>query len=227
MTESACRHLIRLSGVTCVRVGRTLAQPVMRRILSAMVVRMCAHCVALYFRVVPPYKTCPVCKHPLPATEEFFYPQPGGQYGLSSRCRSCHSRKSYESRIKRETQMQPSVRAEYYRRTELLRKYGLTPEEFDARWEAQGRCCAICGTAELGQRNTGDGPRRPSVDHDHSCCPGQRTCGNCLRDLLCMNCNLGIGNFQEDPAVLRAAAEYLERWRLSEHGGQARPRVLA
>ena len=66
----------------------------------------------------------------------------------------------------------------------------------------QGGGCAICGKPPNG--------KKLCVDHDHRCCPGVRSCGNCVRGLLCSDCNLG--NFHDDPAVMRAAAEYHEYW---------------
>lgn len=59
---------------------------------------------------------------------------------------------------------------------------------------AQGGGCAICGDTPA------DG-RRLDVDHDHE--TGR------IRGLLCMPCNIGIGNLREDPARLAAAIEYL------------------
>jgi hypothetical protein len=31
-----------------------------------------------------------------------------------------------------------------------------------------------------------------------------------IRSLLCNNCNLGVGNFKDNPALMRAAADYIE-----------------
>lgn len=92
----------------------------------------------------------------------------------------------------------------YYRK-QNLRRFGLTPETFDALLESQAGRCAICRTGIP----TGHGWH---VDHDHACCPPPgRTCGKCVRAILCSECNTGLGKFRDDPAVLRAAAEYLER----------------
>lgn len=83
--------------------------------------------------------------------------------------------------------------------------YKLTREEWDALLEAQGGGCAICGATEPG------GLGRFHVDHDHSCCPGNYSCGRCVRGILCNACNPMIGHGRDNPIILRKAAEYLER----------------
>lgn len=85
-----------------------------------------------------------------------------------------------------------------------LANYGMTWAQYQQMLSAQGGGCAVCG----GQCTTG---RLLAVDHDHSCCPeDSRSCGRCIRGLLCSACNQGLGKFDDAPERLRAAAEYLE-----------------
>jgi hypothetical protein len=79
--------------------------------------------------------------------------------------------------------------------------YGLSRERFEALLAEQGGGCAICHTADWPGKDN-----RPHVDHDHAT-------GN-VRGILCGGCNNGLGNFADDPARLRAAADYLEARRL-------------
>ena len=70
--------------------------------------------------------------------------------------------------------------------------------------EAQGGTCAICQSAPA-----------EHVDHDHDT--------GAVRALLCFNCNGGLGQFRDDPAVLRAAADYVEEHRRRQVGGGTSP----
>ena len=82
-----------------------------------------------------------------------------------------------------------------------LRLYGITAAEHQALEIMQDGLCAICNEPET---MTYRGTRKSlSIDHDHE--TGR------VRGLLCAACNFAIGKFRDDPALLRAAADYLER----------------
>lgn len=93
-------------------------------------------------------------------------------------------------------------RIEPYSREELreiwLRSnYKMTIEEYQHMYDMQNGVCAICLKAE-----TRVDPRTGyvvwlSIDHDHACCPGIRSCGKCVRGLLCSKCNMGVGALEK------------------------------
>lgn len=95
--------------------------------------------------------------------------------------------------------------AEYNRKT----LYGITREQHADLMSKQGGRCAVCKVSEA-QRQLAF-----AVDHDHRCCPGERSCGRCLRGLLCDACNRAIGFMKDSPENLRSAAAYLEVFRAS------------
>lgn len=82
-------------------------------------------------------------------------------------------------------------------------KYGMSAEEVRDLLGAEK--CQICGCTDPGERPW-------HIDHDHACCPGQRSCGKCVRGVLCYNCNFMIGSARDDTSVLSAAIEYLRAW---------------
>lgn len=95
----------------------------------------------------------------------------------------------------------PKLTPEQHRRANLKRYFGITPEQYDEMLQRQGGVCAICGNPEQ-HRYRGE-PRRLSVDHCHG--KGK------VRGLLCSDCNMGLGQFKDDPVRLRAAIKYLQR----------------
>lgn len=72
-----------------------------------------------------------------------------------------------------------------------LKRYGLSVEDFKRMYDQQEGGCAICGR-ELD---------RIDIDHDH-------LIGH-VRGLLCHSCNIGLGAFKDNPAILSKAIQYL------------------
>lgn len=95
---------------------------------------------------------------------------------------------------------------EKLQRIERRRKYGLSQDDFDEMLARQGNACELCETLKPSDYKW-------HVDHDHSCCPGKKTCGKCVRAILCNNCNSALGKFKDNPELLRQAAEYIESYR--------------
>ena len=97
----------------------------------------------------------------------------------------------------------PSVNAASRRRAHLKHRYRLTDEEVDFIIGEQRGACAICGELPSDSNTRAHWNGKLCVDHDHD--TGK------VRGLLCNDCNLTVG-YGKSPEVLRAAAEYLERF---------------
>lgn len=93
------------------------------------------------------------------------------------------------------------------KRSSLKHKYGITLEEYYEMWEAQDNKCAIC------QKPLTDGKMGAHVDHDHACCEGKRSCGECIRGILCGACSIGIAKFNDSASLMYEASNYVNWWR--------------
>lgn len=89
------------------------------------------------------------------------------------------------------------------RSAHLRRTYGMSNQSWGAMFEKQGRSCAVCRAVEPG------GKGHWHTDHDHKCCPGIKTCGKCVRSILCARCNQTIGFIEKHPDIDQALA-YVE-----------------
>lgn len=77
----------------------------------------------------------------------------------------------------------------------------MTVVDYEFMLKSQNGVCAICGQSET--KKTGNKIDLLSVDHQHTTSK--------IRGLLCSKCNVGLGNFRDDPKLLRKATEYLEK----------------
>lgn len=48
------------------------------------------------------------------------------------------------------------------------------------------------------------------VDHDHACCSGDFSCGQCVRGLICSECNSALGYAKDSIERLEALINYLK-----------------
>lgn len=144
------------------------------------------------------------------------------QVSTNRRCRSCNAayaktryrqnpkkhisaarqwRERNPERFKEINKQSRARHQDRYKNGQLLYEYGITLEEYDQMLEDQDGVCAICRCPPTYERN--GKVLALHVDHDHK--TGE------VRGLLCHTCNLGLGRFKDNPALLRDAAQYLEK----------------
>ena len=87
------------------------------------------------------------------------------------------------------------------RHNRLKRTYGITGGQYAEMLATQGFACKICGCQETHRTKDGE-LKELAVDHCHKT--------NVVRGLLCQNCNVAIGKFKEDIAIIINAIKYLQ-----------------
>lgn len=159
-------------------------------------------------------KRCSLCKESKPIGQ--FGRLKRNKDGLHEHCKECHNKRSRriysrdrvkilsrqrayqlenQDRIRLRQATYKQNHKEELRLNDLLYRHGLTPDKYE-KLTVNG--CGICGThANL------------CIDHDHACCPGKRSCGKCVRGVLCSSHNIALGLFNDNIDELRKAILYL------------------
>jgi len=130
-------------------------------------------------------KKCSSCKKVKPLSE--FTKNKRQDDGLAVQCKGCINLRNR------------TVWREKNRVRMMGRNFGISLEDYDKMWDAQGGLCAICGMPETAKMR--GVIKYLAVDHDHA--TGQ------IRGLLCQCCNAGLGYFEDNQANLLKAIQYL------------------
>ncbi len=125
------------------------------------------------------------CKMGHELTVENVYEYFSERDGKVIECKECVTNKNHR-------------RALNLRASHLLRKFGITLEDYDKMFASQGGKCFVCGASESG------GKRSFYIDHDHK--TGK------IRKLLCLHCNSALGYAKDDPIILDELAAYLRKF---------------
>jgi|ERR1700675_944336 len=65
--------------------------------------------------------------------------------------------------------------------------------------------CSLCGEPFSDRENR----LRPCIDHNHTCCPRNKSCSKCRRGLIHNKCNLLLGYAEDNIKILQKAILYL------------------
>lgn len=133
-------------------------------------------------------KICGKCKNTLPIS----YFSVSKSRGLQSYCKDCNSRNKKQW---------ISENKDKVRWNQLWTKYRLRKVDYEYMLTAQHNKCAVCKI---------EFTEVPVVDHDHNCCPSAKSCGKCVRGLLCKRCNLIVGIVESSEDLLLPAQKYIE-----------------
>jgi len=133
-------------------------------------------------------KHCSMCQTAKPLTA--FSLKKSGR--PRNRCKLCRAR--YQ-----QTKYSTGGYSRTIRPYRLKKNYGITQQQYDDMFVAQGGVCRICET-----RNgiSAKKEKALAVDHDHA--TGR------VRGLLCSSCNRGLGLLKDSVAVLENAIKYLK-----------------
>lgn len=111
-----------------------------------------------------------------------------------------------EKRLKQISEYSKSQPKEWHqakgRKYHLKKRYNITQQEYETKLAGQDYKCAICG--KDASDNKRGGKLDPlHIDHCHE--------SNKLRDLLCHQCNSGLGQFKDNIEILQKAIDYLRK----------------
>lgn len=121
-----------------------------------------------------------------------------------------HSDPAYREKVLSAGRLRRKQKPELVRNQErankLRFKYKITAEKYDEMLKAQGGVCALCKKPP--------NKIRLAVDHDHACCPQQKkSCGKCVRGLLCFTCNRWMGYVEKNLGMAFNLSIYLLSYR--------------
>jgi len=137
------------------------------------------------------FKTCIKCNES--KALEMFAKASRYADGRRNYCKQCHSK--YVTQYVKEN---PSKRSKQDPKRKFKR-HGLSEEKFNSIFNKFDGMCHSCKTRS-----------GLNIDHDHNCCPGTYSCGNCVRGVLCMQCNTALGLLDDNKEKIKNLIKYLK-----------------
>lgn len=146
-------------------------------------------------------KVCSSCSKTKPI--DLFSKTKSFKDGFAYSCKECDAKrarrwyeKNKESHIKKTRARQdsdPERDKLNKKKAHILRSYKI---DWDTYLQMIAGGCEVCGEKE-----------NLHIDHDHACCPQERTCGKCVRGVLCGRHNRADGAFKNIDQI-KAFLEY-------------------
>jgi hypothetical protein len=137
------------------------------------------------------------------------------KYGIGNSCLICsreHSKiqndKSKDYRKEKRDSLTLEEKEEIASKN-LLRRIGITLNQKREKFLEQDQKCEICGSMSHKNHKKGfEGENGWFADHDHF--TGK------FRGVLCVNCNMALGQVNDDTGILKSMISYLEKYKQKE-----------
>ena len=117
--------------------------------------------------------------------------------GRRGTCKKCHT-----AYVKQYYKNNPNQRQENIRRNGLYggnwKRHHLSKEEYDKMLSLYNGKCHSCKEREA-----------TNIDHDHNCCDKARSCGKCVRGVLCNQCNTALGLLGDSKLKVTSLLSYI------------------
>jgi len=140
-------------------------------------------------------KQCKTCKQN--KTFEDFGPHKTTKDHYANNCRSCDSKRV----LKYQRDNSEIYKEKYFIRG--INRHGISVDKYNQLVDENSGNCWICGGIDEG--------KRLAIDHDHSCCKKNYSCGKCIRGVLCQSCNMIVGHIEKNKIDLNKINQYLRK----------------
>lgn len=158
---------------------------------------------------------------------EMYPKNPETPCGYDPRCKQCR----HEARRERMGAVRENPRCkteeERAERLDTKRKkfrlsayYNLSKDQYAWLLHIQQNVCFLCKEAEVSVHSISKKTVNLAVDHDHRCCSGNKSCGDCVRHLLCSVCNWMVGRAEAKPNLTHRFADYVDLRPLENYPGE-------
>jgi hypothetical protein len=106
----------------------------------------------------------------------------------------------------------------------LKTNFNMTLEQYAWLLLQQNSVCFLCEQAETRIDSRTGLIMNLAVDHDRKCCSGIKSCGRCVRGLLCTDCNTSLGKLECKPKLVEKLnlGQYIHRRPLENYVSSTR-----
>jgi len=116
-------------------------------------------------------------------------------------CPDC--KKQYARLYEKNKRQRGPKNSEALKSTRLKHRYGLSSAQYQEVIDLKDGTCYVCEKAPAPGKSL-------YIDHNHACCPGEKSCGKCVRGALCQACNSALGQIRDNVQSLEYLIKYLE-----------------